>query len=225
MQIVIVGYGKMGILLEIIAQQKGIEVVSIINDSSQLKSRTLPDSVVLIDFSTSEAFLQNLEIYIQNKYKFVVGTTGWYDNFEIVKNKVIEAGVSCCYGANFSIIMHQFNKLVDFATSQLEKFDNIHILIEETHHTSKKDSPSGTALELKNIINKNSKKHVEITSHRVGDVIGEHKVFYEDNSESIQLVHSSKSKNCYIEGALLCAEYLKKHAGIFSAKQIFDEIL
>jgi 4-hydroxy-tetrahydrodipicolinate reductase len=225
MKVVILGYGRIGKLLEELCKSQNIPILAIVKDSSSLALLPLDSTCVVIDFSTADAFLNNLDIILQKKSNLVVGTTGWHDSFDLVRQKVLQAGISFCYGSNFSLSVHYFNKIVDFATKNLVNLDNLTIDITETHHIHKKDAPSGSAVSLANTIKNNYHQNVDIKSIRTGEVIGEHSVNFITNNEDIILTHNSKSKLSYAIGALTCAKYVVSHQGFFNVKDIFDDIL
>ena len=225
MQIVIVGYGAMGRAIETFCKNKNIPIRSILKKRDEIIRYQANSSDVILDFTNGKAFVENIDSLLDKKVPIVVGTTGWDDEFENIKAKIQKSQVSFCWGKNFSISVYQFYNIVDFATKKLNSLTNLKIRINEVHHTNKKDSPSGTALNLKNIINKSYNSNVDITSNRIGNIIGEHSVIYSGDSEDIVLYHKSKSKDCYVEGALHCAEYLLKNNGFYFVEDIFKATL
>ncbi len=225
MQIVIVGYGLMGNAVEKFCKKNDIPVSGILKNTNDIVKYQSQPNDVLVDFTNGKAFADNIDNLLLKKIPLVVGTTGWDDKFEEIKNKVKLSNIPFCWGKNFSASVYNFYSIVDFATSKLQSLDNVRIHINEIHHSTKKDSPSGTALNLQKIIAKHYNKQVNIVSHRVGSIIGEHSVMYKGDTEDMVLYHKSTSKDCYVKGALLCAKYLLNHNGFYFVEDIFKEIL
>ncbi len=225
MQIVIVGYGLMGNAVEKFCKVKNIQISSILRNKNDIINYKSQPNDVIIDFTSGESFVDNIDELLCKNIPIVVGSTGWDNKFEEIKSKIEKANISFCWGKNFSTSVYQFYSIVEFATKKLKLLDNLKIHINEIHHTKKKDSPSGTALNLQKIVATSYNSNVDITSKRIGDIIGEHSVIYNGDAENIVLYHKSTSKDCYVKGALLCAEYLLKNNGFYCVEDIFKEIL
>jgi 4-hydroxy-tetrahydrodipicolinate reductase len=245
MNIAIIGYGKMGKELERLAPERKIIVKQIFTDKNNvggigLTTQSLKDVDVCIDFSTPTAVIDNIEAVITSGKNIVVGTTGWYDKLEEIKKLVKEKKVGLLYSPNFSLGMNIFCQIVSSAAHLFNKFDPYDVAINETHHTGKADSPSGTALNLgqtilqhirrkKEILHETAHKQIKpeqlhITSTRIGNVVGVHEVHFDSEADSIELVHTAKNRQGFALGALIAAEWLKGKKGVYTMKDVLSSI-
>lgn len=251
MKIALLGYGKMGMAIEKIAVAKGHEIVYKVNhgNSYDFMPVSLLNVDVAIDFSMPTAAVENILKCFESRVPIVVGTTGWYDQFDEIKSKCIHEGQSMVYSTNFSIGVNLFYKINKILASMMHHFDSYDVMIEEVHHTAKKDHPSGTALSLakqlmdefpdkthiksrlifdKNQPTQSTKPHeLLIESYREGDVTGIHKVKYESVIDSLEITHDAKSRYGFAKGALMAAEWIIGKKGIYTMEEILnlDEII
>src|SRR5690606_19610277 len=171
MKIVLLGYGKMGQLIERFAMKRGHEVVLIVDERNRdsIEIEDLQDADLAIDFSTPHAAIENIELCFEANLPLVVGTTGWYDHLEEIKEKCLQGNKTLLYGSNFSIGVNVFfhiNKLLAKAMNPYKQYD---VQVEEIHHTHKLDAPSGTAITIaEGIID-----HIDEKSEWVNDLVGE----------------------------------------------------
>jgi 4-hydroxy-tetrahydrodipicolinate reductase len=177
---------------------------------------------VVIDFTTPQAVLGNIEACVRAGKNMVVGTTGWYSELARVRQMVEKSGVGFLYGANFSIGINLFYDAARVAAAALQHQYLGQIF--ERHHAQKKDAPSGTAAALRNIIQDASGTSLEITSFREGDVVGMHEVVLNSPNDTIYLCHDSKSRRGFAEGALRAAEWLAGKKGFYDFKDVWREI-
>jgi 4-hydroxy-tetrahydrodipicolinate reductase len=240
MKIAIIGYGKMGKAVEAAAKSAKHEVVAIIDKAAseataaEITAENLNSAEVVIDFTHPSTILANIRKYAELKTNAVIGTTGWYDDLPEVEKIVAESGIGLLYAGNFSIGVNTFYAVVAAAAKRLSAAGGFDVAIHETHHTGKADSPSGTATEIANTIlanfpakNKilldNAEKPVaenslQITSSRVGKVVGIHEVSFDGVSDNITLTHSGKNRDGYASGSVAAADWLQGKQGVFTAK-------
>ncbi|MBC7383809.1 MAG: 4-hydroxy-tetrahydrodipicolinate reductase [Bacteroidia bacterium] len=251
MKIALLGYGKMGIAIEKVAMAKRHEIVYKVNhgNSYDFMPVSLKNVDVAIDFSMPTAAVDNILKCFEARVPIVIGTTGWYDQFDEISNRCISEGQSMVYSSNFSVGVNLFYKLNKILASMMHHFDTYDVMIEEVHHTAKQDHPSGTALTLakqimeefphkkqikdrlifdKNLPAQSTKgNELLIESYREGDVTGLHKVKYESLIDTIEITHDAKSRYGFAKGALMAAEWIIGKKGIYTMDEILnlDEII
>jgi 4-hydroxy-tetrahydrodipicolinate reductase len=226
MNILILGRGKTGALVaEVAAQRKHEVMVAGAKDNAQGAAFS-PDKLrsidVVIDFTTPEAVLQNIDACIHAKKNIVVGTSGWYQELPGVKRMVETSGIGFLYAANFSIGINLFFDTARNAAAALRHGYSGQIF--ERHHAQKKDAPSGTALALQKIIKESGGTELEITSFREGDVVGMHELVLDSPNDTIYLCHDAKSRHGFAEGAVRAAEWLAGKKGFFDFKEVWREM-
>ncbi|MFD1164355.1 4-hydroxy-tetrahydrodipicolinate reductase [Sphingobacterium daejeonense] len=244
MKIVLLGYGKMGQLIERFAMKRGHEVVLIVDESnrSSITSEDLEDADMAIDFSTPDAALENISLCFESDLPLVVGTTGWYEHLEEVKETCLDADQSLLYGSNFSIgvnIFFHINKMLAKAMDPYKQYD---VQVEEIHHIHKLDAPSGTAITIAEGILENSddKKswvnsvegsgeevipkadELLIESLRIEEVPGTHTVLYSSEVDQIEFKHTAHSREGFALGAVIAAEWLFGKKGFYQVTEMFD---
>ncbi|NTV47458.1 MAG: 4-hydroxy-tetrahydrodipicolinate reductase, partial [Chlorobiales bacterium] len=199
---------------------------------------------VVIEFTNREAFLQNLDLMLDAGVPVVVGTTGWHDDFESVKKKVLASNTPMLYAANFSLGVNIFFRLVRQAARLIAPFENFDIAITEQHHTGKQDAPSGTALKaaqevLAGLPRKTQIKtsmpevgriqpnELLVTATRLGTVFGQHTIHIDSESDSIEVSHTAKNRIGLARGAVEAAIWLagKGGKGMFSMDDFLNEKL
>lgn len=244
MKIVLLGYGKMGQLIERFAMKRGHEVVLIVDESnrSSITSEDLEDADMAIDFSTPDAALENISLCFESDLPLVVGTTGWYEHLEEVKETCLDADQSLLYGSNFSIgvnIFFHINKMLAKAMNPYKQYD---VQVEEIHHIHKLDAPSGTAITIAEGILENSddKKswvnsvegsgeevipkadELLIESLRIEEVPGTHTVLYSSEVDQVEFKHTAHSREGFALGAVIAAEWLFGKKGFYQVTEMFD---
>ena len=185
----------------------------------------LRDVDVVIDFTTPEAVLGNIDACIAAHKPMVVGTTGWYGEMERVRRQVEEAKTGFVWGANFSYGVNLFFQIVKTAAVALQHDYSGHIT--EIHHIHKKDAPSGTAIVLQRVLQEASGKKeedLEIISFREGDVVGMHEVVLESAADRIYLCHDAKSRQGFADGAVRAAEWIAGKKGFYNFKDVWREL-
>ena len=243
MKIALIGYGNMGKELESIIQENSShEIISISYKtiSEPLDITGIKKADVAIDFTSPEIILKNMEKVLGLGVNMVVGTTGWYDQLPRVEKLIKKTKTGLIYGQNFSVGANIFFHLVDFASKLIGKFEGYDVAGFEIHHSGKKDSPSGTAKKLSNIITENfpSKKTVEtgrldrqvkneelhFASLRTGRVPGYHEIIFDSAADQINLSHSAHNRRGFAQGALLAGEFINGKKGLHSFDELFKEV-
>jgi 4-hydroxy-tetrahydrodipicolinate reductase len=226
MNLLILGRGKTGSLVADVARARDHQATVLCSADNSQSSALTPEILskvdVVIDFTTPQAVLGNIEACVRAGKNMVVGTTGWYSDLARVRQMVEKSALGFLYGANFSIGINLFYDAARVAAAALQHQYLGQIF--ERHHAQKKDAPSGTAAALRNIIQDASGTSLEITSFREGDVVGMHEVVLNSPHDTIYLCHDSKSRRGFAEGALRAAEWLGGKKGFYDFKDVWREI-
>ncbi len=226
MKILVLGRGKTGALVAEIAKERQHEVRSLASQENQdgraLTPATLKEIDAVIDFTTPHAVIANIIRCVEAGIPLVVGTTGWYQHIERVRELVSERNGALLYGSNFSIGMNFFFKAVQAVAPILKH--NYRGSIVERHHVHKKDKPSGTAVTIQNILESVSGEKVEVASVREGETVGMHLVMMDSANDTILFTHDAKSRVGFAEGAVRGAEWIKGRAGFYEFPEIVDQL-
>jgi 4-hydroxy-tetrahydrodipicolinate reductase len=225
MLILVLGKGKTGSLVADVACERGHSVRTLdIHENPHASALTAPNLAgvdVVIDFTAPEAAVENMRAVLSLGGRIVVGTTGWYPQLADMKALAVKRNAGLLYGTNFSIGVQKFFRL----TAELARLEGYRFSIEETHHTSKLDAPSGTALTLKEIIlAANPGAEIPVESHRVGDAKGEHIVMAKSDVDEIVIRHDAFTRRGFALGAVRAAEWLNGKSGAWEFREIFDQL-
>jgi 4-hydroxy-tetrahydrodipicolinate reductase len=225
MLILVLGKGKTGSLVTEVARERGHGVRALdITENQQASALTAPSLAgvdVVIDFTAPEAAVENMRAVLALGACIVVGTTGWYARLDEMKALAAKRGGGLLYGTNFSIGVQKLFRL----TAELAKLEGYRFSISETHHVSKLDAPSGTAITLQQIVEAAQPgANVEITSQRVGDAKGEHTVTATGPDDVIELRHDAHSRRGFALGAVRAAEWLAGKSGSWDFREIFERL-
>ncbi len=225
MLILVLGKGKTGSLVAQVARERGHGVRAFdIAENEHASALTAPNLAgvdVVIDFTAPEAALENIRAVLALGGRIVVGTTGWYAHLDAMKALAARRGGALLYGTNFSMGVQKLFRL----TAELARLEGYQFSISETHHTSKLDAPSGTAITLRQIIEAAQPgAKVEITSHRISDAMGEHIVSATGPDDYLELKHDVRSRRCLAMGAVRAAEWLAGKQGAWDFREIFDQL-
>jgi 4-hydroxy-tetrahydrodipicolinate reductase len=226
MLFLVLGKGKTGSLVTEIARERGhgVRVLDMAENrgASALTAPTLAGVDTVIDFTNPASAVENMRAVLALGCRVVVGTTGWYSQLSAMKELAHRRGGALLYGTNFSIGVQKLFRL----TAELARLDGYEFSIDETHHTSKLDAPSGTALTLKEIIQSvRPEAAVAVTSHRVGDAKGEHIVTAKNEIDLLELRHDAASRRGFALGAVRAAEWLaKQQSGAWDFRDVFDQL-
>lgn len=220
----ILGYGKMGKEVEKILLAQRQEIVATIDNEDDWKQQwdCFLTADVAVEFSMPTVAVDNFKKCFDAGIPLVAGTTGWYDRMDEVMDYCKQKSSSFIYGSNFSIGVNIFFKINELLADIMSGQDDFSVKIEETHHITKKDAPSGTAIHLSKIIENQYNKPVDIPviSYRLTDVPGIHKVTYQAENEVIELTHTAKNRVELAKGAVKAALWLLQHPGIYDFKEI-----
>lgn len=230
MKIALIGHGAMGKLIERLAGEQGHEIWCVVNDTdTDLRAEKLAEKLrgaeVAIDFTTADAVRRNVGACVAAGVPLVEGTTGWNEELEAIERTVREGMGSMVFGANFSIGVNIFYRIVDQASELFAKFPEYETYIEEQHHSRKKDAPSGTALKLKEVVAKHLAKEFSVASTRAGNIPGTHRVGFDGPADQIQLTHTARSREGFALGALVAAEWIAGKTGFYEFSEIMNEIV
>ncbi len=230
MKIALFGHGSMGRLIESRAHAEGHEVPLILTsrdaggNSKELEAQ-LHGLDVAIDFSVAEAVTAHVAICARQHIPLVIGTTGWLDQEKDVRRLIENHDGALVYGANFSIGVNLFYRVVACATELFAAFETYAPFIEEAHHARKKDAPSGTAIKLRDIVSIHYKRDIPVSSTRAGYIPGRHRVGFDSMSDQVSLTHTARSREGFAAGALAAARWIQGRRGVFEVGEIIDEIL
>ena len=222
MLFLVLGRGKTGSIVTEIAKERGHGVRVLGEEenraASGLTGPFLAGFDTVIDFTTPEAVVSNLRACLANGARVVVGTTGWYAHLDDMRDLAQRKGAGLLYGTNFSIGVQAMFRVVRELALAVPHYS---FSITETHHASKKDAPSGTALSLKHILQSvNPTLQIEITSKREGDASGIHAVEARSQNDVIELRHEAFSRRGFAEGAVHAAEWLAGKTGVWEFSEI-----
>jgi 4-hydroxy-tetrahydrodipicolinate reductase len=225
MLFLVLGKGKTGSLVVEVARERGHGVRAFdITENVHASALTAPNLAgvdVVIDFTTPESARENIRAVLSLGCRIVVGTTGWYAHLPEMKALADRRGGALLYGTNFSIGVQKLFRL----TAELANLDGYKFAIRETHHTSKVDAPSGTAITLKEIIHSvRPGAEVPIDSIRVGDANGEHIVTATSEHDVLELRHDAHSRRGFALGAVRAAEWVHDKSGVWEFRGIFNQL-
>ena len=226
MNLLLLGRGKMGTLVDEIARGRThtVRIVDIDENlhAAALTPEKLRDIDVVIDFTTPHAVMENIEGCTRCGKNLVVGTTGWYEEIPKIRQMVENAGTGFLFASNFSVGVNLFFEIAKIASTALQ-FDYSG-RISECHHVHKKDAPSGTAVILGKVVQDVSGAELPITSSRLGEVVGIHELVLESINDTITLRHDAKSRRGFAEGAVRAAEWLQGKKGFYDFKDIWQQL-
>lgn len=235
MKIAIIGYGKMGRSIEKIATERGHEIVLKITSENQedLSTENLAGADVAIEFTSPESAFGNISICLESNIPTVSGSTGWTDRLPEVEEWCRNNDATFLYSSNFSLGVNLFFKLNKYLAGLMGKYDAYRVRISETHHTEKKDAPSGTAITLANQIIALEEKYdswtlskepepnqIQIKSYREKDVPGTHSIYYKDKIDEISIEHRAFSRAGFAQGAVIAAEFIHDKKGVFTMDDV-----
>lgn len=253
MKLALIGYGKMGHMIERFALARGHSVVCTVDTfaldatCNAKDTATMVDAVrksgadVAIEFSHPDSVLANVKALVDARIPVVVGTTGWLNSLDEVKSLVAEKKSSLFYAANYSVGVNLFYRIVANAARLMAEFEEYDVAILESHHNQKADSPSGTGLDIAKRImaelprkttlvtdsfqQKPKPEELHLASVRVGSVPGTHTVYFDSSADTIELTHTARNREGFALGAVRAAEWLATAgAGVFTMNDLFDSL-
>jgi len=223
MKIALLGYGKMGKTIEKLALQAGHEIVLKIGsqDRTSLEVIELKKAEVVIEFTQPESAVSNLLFCLEAGIPVVSGTTGWYHSLAAVQETFKSQNGSLVYASNFSVGVNLFLAINEKTAAILNTYSDYKVHIEETHHTQKKDAPSGTAITIQQTLQPfYPSTTIPIIDHRVDPVIGIHTVSYNSAVDTISLIHDAHSREGFAAGALVAAEWIVNKKGCYHFRDV-----
>lgn len=233
MNILILGYGKMGKIISELAESRGHSIIAKITIENREELNFLDPSLVdvAIEFSQPESAVENIKWALERGIPVVCGTTGWTSKRPEINRITLEKKGAFFYASNFSIGVNIFFKVNEFLAKLMNETDGYQVSMEEIHHTEKKDAPSGTAITLAQGIVKNNKnitdwhlteesegsaKSLPITSKRIDPIPGTHIIRYSSPVDTIEITHTAHSRQGFALGAVLVSEWILGKKGVFS---------
>ncbi len=235
MDILIIGYGKMGRQVEEISTQRGHKIVDIIDKDDNFGKINGRQIDVAIEFTEPQSAVNNFRECFKRNIPIVSGTTGWYDNLSTIKNQVINENQTFLYSSNFSIGVYLFRKLNIYLAKIMDKYPSYLPSVTEIHHIHKKDSPSGTAITIANDLLDNyhnisswqqdikgNENIMPVNSVRKGEEFGTHIVSYDSLCDIIEIKHTALNRKGLALGAVMGAEFIKDKKGFFTMEDLMN---
>ncbi len=219
----------MGRLVGRLAREGGHEVETVLGSrESEFKVEELAEIVgghdAAIDFTVAEAVPRHVEACALARVPLVEGTTGWSAQLEDVRRTIEREGGALIYGANFSVGVNLFYRVVARAAGLFKGFDYAPF-IEEAHHSRKRDAPSGTAIRLRDILTEAYGSDVPVASTRAGHIPGTHRAGFDSAADTVTLTHTARSREGFAAGALVAARWIQGKTGVYEFSETLDEIL
>ena len=235
MKIALIGYGKMGKAIEEIALAKGHQVVLKldITNPEEFTKENLAKCDVAIEFTSPHSAVENLKKCFDASLPVVCGSTGWLSHWDEIVAECNQKNASMVYASNYSIGVNLFFELNTYLAKLMNKYTDYDVMLDEIHHTQKKDAPSGTAITLAeqvlagiprkklwvNHLSDNADE-LEIISERIDPAPGTHKIKYHSAIDDIEIIHTAHNRQGFAGGAVLAAEFIVGKKGIFNMKQV-----
>jgi 4-hydroxy-tetrahydrodipicolinate reductase len=236
MKLLLIGYGKMGRAIEAQAIARGHQIAGIVDPSqpgTRLADFTAAEADAAIEFTHPDAAFQNVTACLQQGIPVVCGSTGWLHHFAEAQALSQQTGTPLFYASNYSVGVNLFFHFNEYIAAKMHQFGGYDVQVREIHHTQKVDQPSGTALTaaegiLRHFPVKTSWRNeattapqeLAILSEREGAVVGTHIVTYSSPADSIELKHEAHTRDGFVQGALLAAEWLPGRHGVFGMKDL-----
>ena len=237
MNIALIGYGKMGHAIEEVAKERGHKIVLKIDETNlaDFNKNNITKADVAIEFTSPHSVVSNLKKLADFGIPVVCGSTGWTKEQENINTFFREMNGAFIYASNFSVGVNIFFEINKKLASLMAPHKDYEVILEETHHTQKKDAPSGTAISLaeqvleevkrkKQWVNElsDNPEDLEIISQRVDPAPGTHSVKYSSAIDDIEIIHTAHNRKGFALGAVLAAEFLKGKQGIYSMKDVLN---
>lgn len=238
MKIAIIGYGRMGKEVEISAKEKGLEITCVIDNEQDWNTnkQDLERADVAIEFTSPDVVIGNIKKLARMGIPVVTGTTGWYDQLNMISDYIGNCNAGLFYASNFSIGVNILFAVNSYLARIMNDYTDYKVTIDETHHTNKLDSPSGTAETLADQIISSGDRYkkwvlhpgvpgndgISVVACRVPDVVGEHTVKYKSEIDEVSIHHSAKSRKGFAMGAVLAASWMVDKKGVFTMKDLIN---
>jgi len=222
MNLALVGYGKMGRMLDGLAPEYGLTVTARLDAGDEITRDSLQGASVAIEFSSADAVPANVEKLASLGIDIVEGTTGWLEQLPAVKASIERHGTALVWSPNFSIGVNVFSRIVTEAARLLQNESAYEAWAWEIHHSAKKDAPSGTLLKLvEDMKHAGYRRAIDVSSSRAGATPGTHEIGFDSQADTITLRHTARSRDGFARGALKAAQWIKGRKGFHE----FHEVL
>jgi 4-hydroxy-tetrahydrodipicolinate reductase len=217
LKLLLVGYGKMGRMVEEMAAGQDFEIVGRVDEG---RDEWRPADVA-VDFTTASALLANFPTYMRMKMPVVIGTTGWGEQATRLRRDAEQAGLGVVASANFSIGVNIFQHLAAETARMMQAQPQFGAWIHEIHHSAKRDAPSGTAIQLRDAMKgAGFTRPIDVASSRAGMVPGTHTIGFDGPSDTIELIHTARDRRGFAGGALVAARWIKGRTGWYSMQDV-----
>jgi len=235
MRIALIGYGKMGKAIEEVALQRGHEIVFKIDQTNlhEFTKENMAKAEAAIEFTSPHSAYDNVKACIEFGVPIVCGSTGWTERLDEMKNICADNNGSFIYSSNYSVGVNIFFEVNKKLAALMAPHSAYEVIMEETHHTQKKDAPSGTAITLaEQILEQVKRKNkwvnglsehpedLEIISQRIDPAPGTHSIKYSSVIDDIEIIHTAHNRQGFATGAVLAAEFIKDKKGFFTMKDV-----
>lgn len=245
-KIALVGYGKMGKMIEQVAKERGHEIVAIIDQvqegaAKEIHQETLKGAQVAIDFTHPTAVIDNMNKYATAGIPVVMGTTGWYDRMHEMQTIVNNNKMGFIWSGNFSIGMNLFFRVIEHAAAIVDPIPQYDVMAYELHHNQKKDSPSGTAEMIGKILLDSMTRKKKIVTERLdrapaadeihlasvrgGSIPGTHTVLFDSPFDTIEVTHTARTREGFALGAVIAAEFIIDKKGFYGIEDLMNVII
>ena len=217
MNLLLVGYGKMGRLVEELAVDQGDTIAGRVD----LDGKGWTQADVAIDFSTADALRQNFSRYLEMRLPVVIGTTGWSADADVFRAEAARARLGVVAAANFSVGVNLFEMIVAEAARLMKTQPQFGAWIHEQHHAAKRDAPSGTALVLRDAMaHAGFTRPIDVSSTRAGMIPGTHTIGFDAASDTIELIHRARDRRGFASGALVAARWIVGRQGWYTMADV-----
>ena len=238
LRLALIGYGKMGKEVERVAVDRGMEITARVDvDTPSLAIEGVRTADVAVHFALPPTVVKHVEELAKLRKSIVVGTTGWQSDREKVQSLVQSSGIGLVHASNFSLGVNVFCRILKEAGTLFDRLWEYDVSVHEIHHKDKVDSPSGTAVSIANVLLSTIKRkreilsgspdgkirpeQLQVTSGRIGSIVGTHSVTFDSTADNIEIVHTAKNRTGFALGAVIAAEWIKDKEGMYT----FDEVL
>jgi 4-hydroxy-tetrahydrodipicolinate reductase len=225
--IAIIGDGKMGQAIREMAQARGWKVSALIGERESaggagITRSMLGNADVAVEFTEPKAAVANITAALRAGVPVVAGTTGWYDQLPAVTQVANDAGTALLWSPNFSLGVNVLIELARYAGTLMRPLEEFDAHIVETHHSKKRDAPSGTAVAIAKAASEGLKRAIPTTSVRTGSVPGTHELIFDGLYEQLALTHVARDRRVFAEGALAAADWLVGKRGVFTMRDVLN---
>ena len=223
----IIGDGKMGQAIRQLALDKGWRVSAFVGERESaegvgISRQSLGEPDVAVEFTQPSAAVANATACLRASVPVVIGTTGWYESLPEISRVANETGTGLLWSPNFSLGVNVMIEVARYAASLMRNLDDFDAHIIETHHTRKKDAPSGTAIAIAKAASDALERPIPTTSIRTGSVPGTHELVFDGSFEQLSIVHEARDRRVFAEGALRAADWLVGKRGIFTMRDVLQ---